>query len=156
MQSVDLKGIERLDNDFEYLLREIPEARREMHDRIGKAVLGEVRDQISKSEINDSNDRVKNVQEHYVGSYGGYAAVRAIRGSGPSGHNDSPGAITNYLENGHRIREPLGKSKSYRPRIRKTYVDGYHFYQRARNNAESIAIAAAEKYAEEVADRLEG
>jgi len=153
MQSVDMTKLKRLDGDFEHVLREIPGARMKMHERIGIAVRNEVSAQINVSGLDDSRGKIKNWQEHFVGSLGGYAAIRAVRGLGPSGYNDSPGAITNYLENGHRIRPP-GQGK--RSRVTHSYVNGYHFYEAARETADAIAYAEAEKYADEIADMLEG
>lgn len=156
MQSVEMVGLRDLDTDFEHLLREIPEGRRRLHDEIGAAILEDVRANITSSGINDSRGRIRGYQEHYVGSGGGYAAVRAVKGMGPSGYDDSPGAITNYLENGHRIRQPSGTAKRRRKgRAKKPYVDGFHFYAAAERNAEIVALAAAEKFADSLADLLD-
>ena len=93
----------------------------------------------------------------YSGSFssrlpgGGYAAVRPEKGKTGA---DSPGAITNYLEGGHRIASPRG-GKNYRPRLRVSYVSGYHFYAAAAMRAESIAIGEAEAWADELARELE-
>lgn len=157
MQSVELGEMNRLIDDFEYVLRQVPDSRREMHRRVGAAVLAEVRRQIDLSGLNDARGRIKGYQDYFVGSLGGYAAVRAIRGQGPHGYSDSPGALTNYLENGHRIRPPSGLAKRRRRgRAKKAYVDGYHFYEAARQTAEGIALDEAYRYAEEVTRMLEG
>lgn len=152
MQSVDILGINELDDSFKSLLEDIPEMRRELHEQIADIIKTEVDIQISNSGLNDNSGRVKAWQEPHVGSGGGYAAVRPTDSS--IGAN-SPGAITNYLENGHAIRGPSGKVKNYRPRIKKPYVDGYHFYKTARANVQSKAIAAAELFADEARRRLE-
>ena len=153
MQSIELDALEKLDEDLKDLLEEFPKARRELHERLAEMIKEEVDKQIDASGLNDSRGKIKGWQEPHVGSGGGYAAVRAQKGE--TGDN-SPGAITNYLENGHRIREPSGKSKYYRPRINKPYVDGYHFYQAARTVVEAKAIAEAERFVEEFRRRLEG
>jgi hypothetical protein len=153
MQSVDLSAFERFDDDLKALLEEVPERRRELHERIADAIKSEVDTQIANSGLNDSSGHVKDWQEQHVGSGGGYAAVRS---TDKSTGDYSPGAITNYLENGHKIREPSGNSKNYRPRIIKPYVDGFHFYSAARNTAESKAIEAVDEYADEIAQKLEG
>ena len=90
-------------------------------------------------------------QVAHVGSGGGYAAVRPEKGKTGA---DSPGAITNYLEGGHRIASPRG-GKNYRPRLRVSYVSGYHFYVNTSMRAESIAIGEAEAWADEIARELE-
>lgn len=153
MQSVEIEGLNKLDKDLNAILRELPEMRRELHERIAEVIKAEVDTQIVQSGLNDRHGQIRQWQESRVGSGGGYAAVRAVAGlTGPN----SPGAITNYLENGHRIRRPSGRNPKYRPRIRKPYVDGYHFYRAARNTVESKAIAEAEKFVKEVTEKLEG
>ena len=153
MQSVEIEGLNNLDEDLNTLLEELPEMRRELHKRIAEVIKTEVDTQIAQSGLNDSRGHIKQWQESVVGSGGGYAAVRPAKGTtGPN----SPGAITNYLENGHRIRQPSGKNPNYRPRINKAYVDGYHFYQSARNTVEAKAIAVAEEFVKEVTEKLEG
>jgi hypothetical protein len=154
MQSVGLESLNKLDRDLKKIMDDIPQARREMHTRIADAVKNEVDFQIIYSGIVDSHGYVTGWQETHVGSGGGYAAVRA---SDSSTGEDSPGAITNYLENGHAIRGPSVYAKRKRKsRAKMAYKDGYHFYQNARKNAESIAIREAEDYVEEVARKLEG
>ncbi len=155
MQSVDLKQLEAITGDFENVLREIPGARREMHERVGAAVLSSVRAEIDASGINDASGHIKRYQEDYVGTGGGYAAVRAVKGQGPNGAADSPGAITNYLAKGHSIRRPTGNAAVRRKsRARKQYVDGYHFYDAARRDAERVAYSEAERYAKTIAGKL--
>ena len=152
-----MDGLRELDNDFERALRELPGARRQMHEEIGAAVLQDVRANIDASGIKDARGRVKAYQEHFTGTGGGYAAVRAVRGTGPHGYNDSPGAITNYLENGHKIRQPSETAKRRRKgRAKRPYVDGFGFYAAAEANAEAVALKAAEDFAAKVADQLDG
>lgn len=153
MQSVQFEGLNKLDNDLRDLFAEIPTARKELHETIADIIKEEVEKEITSSGLNDSGGKIKDWQEKTVGSYGGYAAVHAEKGK--IGAN-SPGAITNYLENGHRIREASGKAKYYRPRIKKPYVDGYHFYKSASNTVESKVLSHVEKYVETIKNRMEG
>ena len=148
MQEIGLRGLER---SFDKLLEEFPERRRELHERVGRAVQRELQQQIASSGINDSSGRVRRWQVVHVGTGGGYAAVRPEKGKTGA---DSPGAITNYLEGGHRIASPRG-GKNYRPRLRVSYVSGYHFYVNTSMRAESIAIGEAEAWADEIARELE-
>lgn len=136
---------------FDKILREFPERRRELHERVGRAVQRELQQQIASSGVNDSSGKVRRWQAVHVGSGGGYAAVRPEKGKTGA---DSPGAITNYLEGGHRIASPRG-GKNYRPRLRVSYVSGYHFYVNTSMRAESIAIGEAEAWADEIARELE-
>ena len=82
----------------------------------------------------------------------GYAAVRPV--SGATGAN-SPGAITNYLEGGHKIRGISGTAARYRPRIHVPRVAGFRFYESARSDAEKIAAEIAARCADEVAKKIE-
>lgn len=153
MQSVEFDGLKKLDNDLRDIFADIPKSREELHEKIADIIKEEVDKEINSSGLNDSSGKIKNWQESTVGSGGGYAAGHAIKGE--TG-DKSPGAITNYLENGHRIREPGGNAKNYHPRIKKPYVDGYHFYQSASTTVESKAIAEAERYVEEMKKKMEG
>ena len=142
---------DRIGAAFDKILQEFPERRRELHERVGRAVQRELQQQIASSGINDSSGRVRRWQVVHVGTGGGYAAVRPEKGKTGA---DSPGAITNYLEGGHRIASPRG-GKNYRPRLRVSYVSGYHFYVNTSMRAESIAIGEAEAWADEIARELE-
>ncbi|MBR2977643.1 MAG: hypothetical protein IKC50_05150 [Oscillospiraceae bacterium] len=81
----------------------------------------------------------------------GYAAVRPI--SGETGAN-SPGAITNYLEGGHKIRGISGQAARYHPRIHVARVPGFRFYESARQDAQKIAADVAERISEAVAQKI--
>ena len=142
---------DRIGAAFDKILREFPERRRELHERVGRAVQRELQQQIASSGVNDSSGKVRRWQAVHVGSGGGYAAVRPEKGKTGA---DSPGAITNYLEGGHRSASPRG-GKNYRPRLRVSYVSGYHFYVNTSMRAESIAIGEAEAWADEIARELE-
>lgn len=154
MQSVSIKGMDDLDKDLKAILKDAPDMRRRLHEDIARNLKTEVDAQIGSSGINDSHGTVKGWQEERVGSGGGYAAISAV--SGQTGAN-SPGAITNYLESGHKTRQPTGSAKRRRrSQAKKAYVDGFHFYQSAGVRAENIAIASAEKFADELKQKLEG
>ena len=153
MQSVRINGLEQLDEDLNSLLKEFPEARRKLHEEFADLLKTEVNTQIDSSGLRDERGKIKGWQESSVGSGGGYAVTRPEKSS--TGAN-SPGAITNYLESGHQIRKPSGRAKRYRPRIKRSYVDGYHFYQKAQRSVEAKAIRLAEKFAEDLTKRIEG
>ena len=136
---------------FDSVLDKMPELRRKFHEEV-KDLLKEELDKNITSSINDENGKIKNFQEAVVGSGGGYAAVHAKKGKTGK---DSPGAITNYLENGHRIRMPSGTNKYYKPRIEIVYVDGFHFYEKTRSNIEAKVLNLAEDFANEILKSLE-
>lgn len=151
MQSVDFKQIDELNSDIADLLEKFPEMRRKLHGEFADVIKRRVDIEIGMT-IDDSQGEVKRWQTKYVGSGGGYAAVRAVD---TSTGNESPGAITNYLESGHKIRRPTGTNKRYRPRIKKIYVDGRHFYERASKTIEAEIISIAEDFADEIIKNLE-
>ena len=138
--SIDMRGLERLEKDLNALLKEIPEARRKLHQQFADLAKGLVDESIDAT-VNDANGHVKSWQEKRVGSGGGYAAVSPQKGK--TGR-DSPGAITNYLENGHAIRSSSAR------------VEGRHFYAAAATKAQAKALELAEGFAEKLAAQLEG
>lgn len=141
MQGVKIEG----GVDFDSILKKIPSMRHALHERIATIAHSEVKSNIDGT-LNDSRGRVKSWQRRYVGSGGGYAAIRAENTS--TGKN-SPGAITNYLENGHRIR-PAGKAKR-RIRVAGAYVSGRKFYERSRQSLPDKARAEARRFTEQLA-----
>jgi len=156
MQSIDIHGFRELDADFQRILDEAPGSRRELHESIAAMLEQEISMAISNSGLNDSNSRVRRYQIKHVGSGGGYAAIRPAGSSdGAETGSNGPGAITNYLESGHKIRAPKG-GKGYRPRIRVPHVNGYHFYNTAGVAAEAKAIRMAEDFANNLVGRIGG
>lgn len=152
---VDFSGLDDFAAAIANTLKTMPDEQRSAHEGIATALKSGLDGNISAS-LNDSRGRVKSWQQSHVGSGGGYAAIRPIGGSG-SGRNDSPGAITNYLESGHRIRRPTGAAKRRRPsRAKVAYVNGRHFYQSTEQSIESAATAMAEGLADKLAEKLEG
>lgn len=150
MQSIDLKALDELDKDIKNLIESFPDMQKELHEEFADLIKNKVDVEIGGAIKNSS--KIKRWQEKNIGSYGGYAAVRAVK---VSTGTDSPGAITNYLENGHKIRKPTGRSKRYKPRINTIYVDGYHFYNRASNNLEGDIIKLSEQFIEKIKIKLE-
>lgn len=151
MQEIKTDGLNYLGPSFGEFLKKAPKKRREMHERIAIRIKSVVNAEIEEC-LGDTNSTVRNWQVPTAGTLGGYAAVRPIKGE--IGDN-SPGAITNYLEGGHRIRPP-GGGKDYHPRINVPYVKGHFFYEFAGAEAERAALEEAERFADELADMLEG
>ena len=125
---------------------------RAIHERLGARMQSEVRSQI-RGKINDAHGHISGVQARVVGSGGGYAAVRP---SGTDSGPDSLNAITNYLENGHAIRRPSGRSPRYRPYIKMLYVSGRGFYNAARPSLPHMLQSEVDRWGRKVAGRLEG
>jgi hypothetical protein len=149
---LEYRGVDELTAALNKVLDSREGLRRKFHERIAD-IAKEAVDSNINATINDSNSKIRNWQERVVGSSGGYAAVRPIKGSG----KNSPGAITSYLERGHAIRRPSGKAKrARRRRIKVVYVDGRHFYDAAKREVKQKALAVAEQYANEIASILNG
>lgn len=151
MQSIDMTDINAMIARFDKVIAGNEERRRRLHEHIGTALKNTLDSKIQLT-INNNAGKVKGWQEKRIGSGGGYAAISPI--SGATGKN-SPGAITNYLENGHRIRPP-GTGKRYRPRIKMSYVNGRHFYAATRNCIESQVMPPVREFAEQLARDLGG
>ena len=64
--------------------------------------------------------------------------------------------ISNYVENGHRIREPTGDPKTYSLQTELIYADESNLYQEASTALEATAIAEVEQFAENIRKKLEG
>lgn len=127
-------------------LGKFPEEMRTIKEEVltqaGNQMLEEVRQQIDHSGIRDSRGRVKSWQETHMGSGRGYTAVRATASS--SGPN-SPGAITNYLEHGHKIRNSSQRAR------------GYHFYTKSKGALDGkILTEARQLLQQKIAEKLEG
>lgn len=152
MQSVDYRALEKLDEQMTAALKKAPAMRRELHERLAHEIQNDVRGHISDTTKTHSGN-LQSWQEKYVGSEGGYAAVRA---SDESTGDQSPGAITNYVNSGHKIRTPSGSDPNYRPRINVSFVNGAHFYEEARATVEKTAVMVAEDFLGDLAKTLEG
>ena len=153
---IEFTGFDELDRRFADALKERPELRRQMHEEVALALLAEVRGQMASTGVVRRTGRLEGWQEKYVGTGGGYAAVRPIGkddggGTGPN----SAGAITNYVNSGHRTRPPSDRTGARkRKRARREYVIGKYFYQVADTQAHQTAVDAANRYAERIAERL--
>lgn len=123
--------IDSLDKHFFDLLKTVPEARREMFAELAEELLTDLRGRIGGA------GKVQSWQEKYVGSSGGYAAVRpkadTFTQATKSGKRYAVGAVTNAIESGHVTRAG-------------TYVPAKRFYQNTNAEAETIARRAMERF----------
>lgn len=137
----------------------IPGMKEVMLERAGREVRDEVRRAINASGLNDRRyGRVKQWQGPHMGSGRGYVAVRPdsvlVMSGGGTRTPLNAGALTNYLTFGHKVRGPSGRWKRYVNRAEKTRVKGFRFYKTAGNQAEKIAIQAAEEFLNSLAVEL--
>lgn len=120
MQSVTLEGFEALQKKLDGFPEAMREARGAFFEQAGEELLDAVRQRIGGS------GRVGGVQERYLGSGRGYAAVRARADTFLDGY--AAGYITNALENGHdqtpgRYVPAIGK------RLKEKRAKGKYMYQ---------------------------
>lgn len=165
--SRDLRYLDRRLGD---IVQNAPEQQRALHERLGEALLDEVRRQAPISVKGHSlghgeyheRGTLRRWQSKYIGTKGGYAAVRAISRDEQRGSSrEIAGAITNYVENGHRVG---GRYRGVSARTRrrwkqyptppKSFVSGRGFYHATHVTAERILIQAAERWADEIAREL--
>ena len=150
-QSVTVKGLDELIGSLQDVAEDFPRVRREFHE----AVAEEIREEVLKSlgsQAKSSTGKVAGWQESVVGTLGGYAAMRPRKGKNGK---YAYGYITNAIESGHAISRPRKARKGYRARIKKRYVLGLHFYERAKPLAEKRAIDGANRLADTIKQKLE-
>ena len=160
MQSGNLSGLDRLLNWLDDLREEHPRRKRQLLDRLGKALQRTAAEQAAASGMKNGGGRVPGWQKYHLGSRLGYTAVRPVGGkegaeTGPNG----PGAVTNYTENGHAIRRPSAVRRGgyrYRPRIKVAAVRGYHYDARSERSALAACEAESRAWCEEMGREMGG
>lgn len=111
-----------------------------------------VYDSMAASGLKARSGRVRSWQTRYDGSGGGYTAVRPL----PGGGDDGPGAITSYLERGHRVRFPSGRAERYQPRVQVARARAYWFYRDTEPAAKQLEAEAVQTLERRMAAALEG
>ena len=168
VQSVEFRDLKELNEKLAKLLEELPEKRRRLHEELADMAKTEVERQagtrlttgrlVKGKRVPSSGRRVKEWQDKFVGSKGGYAAVRA-KADTYSGKNVkyAVGYITNAIESGHNIRTARGKAKkASESRAKASWVPGRYFYLSARSTTKVEARRRAAKFAEDIAERIGG
>lgn len=152
-----MQELSTLTMKFEKAMTAGKQARESYHVAVGAKLKAALDQNIDASGIHDDHGTVKRWQVAQVGSGGGYAAIRATS-IGDDGHpspgRNSPGAVTNYLENGHAIRKASGKWKRKKSRIKKFHVDGRGFYLATRKQAQAIALQEADRITAAIEEAL--
>jgi len=138
----------------------IPGMKESMLERIEQQTQQAVWTAIDSSGLSDSRGRVKHWQNPHTGSGKGYVAVRpdsvevAVgyrrKSDGLQTETLNAGALTNFLSSGHWVRGRSGRTKRYRRRARMTRVRGFDFYEKAKAEAEKIAIQEAKAMLREI------
>ncbi|HIT31680.1 MAG TPA: hypothetical protein IAC25_02435 [Candidatus Enterenecus stercoripullorum] len=135
----------------------IREARRQAMEQAAPKLQGLVTAEIG------GTGKVQRWQQAYVGSWGGYAAVRPKAKTFAQDNRGKVtryqvGAVTNAINAGHRFPSPSGRNRDYRPRIRsgQQRVPGRHFYESAQAKVPQVAQEAAQQMADALISHLEG
>lgn len=149
MQSIDEGELARIGKRIDKLLKDAPSMRRKLHEQMGDVAYNAVMQEVSRSTQRHTGN-LQRWQSKYVGSGGGYTAVRAEKGL--VGKN-SPGAITNYVNSGHRIRPSTTNRKR---KINVAYVDGRYFYQTSKRDLPEKLARLGEAFVNEMAGRIVG
>lgn len=135
------------------LAAEFRAVRAQLLDQAGNQLEQALDRSITASGLRDIHGKVRSWQEQYKGSGGGYVALRPR--AGETGTN-SPGAITNYLESGHKVRFPSGRAKRYRPEVHMARARAFKFYADTQPVAEEMAREMAQSMERRLAAYLEG
>ena len=158
MQEIS-RDLRRLSERMQQIVRDAPDQQRALHERLGETLLDDVR---HRAPISVKGHSLGHGEYHERGTLRRwqtkYAAIRAAEK--PKGVNGA-GAITNYVENGHKIgRRHQGVSARTRRRWKqnpappKSFVSGRGFYHAAHATAARLLTQAAERWADEIAREL--
>lgn len=157
--SNNTSGLAEMRTRIDNARNSIPELRRAAHERLGQVVQRTVRGNISTS-LNDSHGKIAGWQDIFVGSGGGYVAVRAA--TSPAGR-DGAGAVTNYLENGHvkrrkrtYVRKQTRNVRIIRAQASNNWVEGRHFYQKSKSSLKREVQQEAENILNQLVSSLGG
>lgn len=144
---MDMRELERLDQDLAQAMRQTPEIKREALAELGQQMLAQVRSRIG------GTGKVQRWQHVHLGSGGGYVAVHPAENT-KDGYGRAVGAVTNAIESGHKIMPPSGKAERYIPRIHKAKVPAKRMY--AGTDMGAAVDQAAANLALRLAQNLEG
>ena len=149
MQSIDEGELARIGKRIDKLLKDAPNMRRKLHEQMGDVAYNAVMQEVSRSTQRHTGN-LQRWQSKYVGSGGGYAAVRAEKGLVDK---NSPGDLPNYVNRGNRIRPSTTNRKR---KINVAYVDGRHFYQASKRDLPEKLAKLGEAFVSEIAERIVG
>ncbi len=160
-KSIERERLRRFVRYWDRLLEIVPEARREAVEAAGEAVKRSLDAQIQRVDLisGEAKGRVSSWQRIRLGSGGGWAAVSPTKGTVYSwdqragfgarvrqhtwhGKPVTARQVTTWLERGHGVR-PNG------------YVTGRQFYAWTRDDAQPIALKAADKVLCRIADEVD-
>ena len=129
------------------LLPKLREVRQEALEMAGDEMLGAVRGRIGGS------GRVQSWQEKYLGSGGGYTAVRA-KAKTYDENGYAVGYATNALESGHK-QQPGRYVPAIQRKLTQEQVPGRFMYARSAPDVERVARSAAQQVEQKMTRILE-
>lgn len=153
MQQLEVTYQSNIAETLQGLAAEFRAARAELLEQAGKSLEQALSKSITASGLQDTHGKIRSWQEQYKGSGGGYVALRPRKGeTGPN----SPGAITNYLESGHKVRFPSGKAERYRPDVHVARARAFKFYANTQPEVQKVERETAQAMEQRLAAYLEG
>lgn len=162
---LDHSQLSRLCRWYEDALKLIPEAKTRALRAAADAVKQELDRQIA-SRLDDSHEKVRTWQQVQMGSKGGYSRVgpgkQEVANQYGKKYGYTAAQVTSYLERGHAVPSPTGKSQRYRPNLEKAIlgsagnavVPGRQFYSYTRLKASDLGIAAMEDELDRLTDEF--
>ena len=144
-RNLEREQVRRFVQYWDRLLQVVPEARKEAVEAAGEAVKRSLNTQIQSANLSsgEAKGRVKSWQELRLGSGGGWANFGArARQHTWRGRAVTARQVTGWLERGHGIR-PSG------------YVAGRQLYAYTKDDAQQIALKAADKVLSRIADEVD-
>lgn len=160
-RNLDREKMRRFIQYWDRLLEVVPEARREAVEEAGQAVKRSLDAQIRSAGLSgiEAKGRVSAWQQIRLGSGGGWAAISPMKGTVYSwdrranfgarvrqhtwhGRPVTARQVTTWLERGHGIK-PGG------------YVSGLRFYAATKDDAQEIALKAADRVLCRIADEVD-
>ena len=147
MQSVEISGLKEIQKRLEGYPEAMKKARSEFFEEAGREMLSTVRRRIG------GQGYVANVQDQYVGSGGGYAAVRAKAKTELRGY--AAGYVTNALEGGH-VQTPDRYVLAMGKKLKANRVKGKYMYRKTAAELPQIAERGAQEIEKKTMAYLEG
>lgn len=162
---IDGTAFRRLLEDIDGAAEKFPEIRREMFEKIAKAMPGILDRHIASVNPGFEGSKhhphpVATVQswqdDGRVGSKGGYAAIspRAKTFKQQGTKQYAVGYLTNTLTNGGRTRFPSWRNARYVPRLKYGQIRKRPFYVNAANELQREKNAYVAQFAQELADLI--
>ena len=159
---IDKRDLERLIETLDASPSVLRQARRKAFE-VSAPKLRALLDQgFAQVGLHERTGTVLSWQEQYIGSGGGYTAVRprakTFTETNGKGKRYAVGQVTNAIESGHKFPTPSGTSRRYKPRIRSSAlkVRPYAFYAAARVNVPALARETADQILQALIDHVEG